>query len=82
MHGIREGRVAAEEIDRFLMGDTRLAHQGGIPLRSWLPPPVTEKHACNGNGHVHVDDEADVKTEVGEEEEKPWVNGTEVAVEA
>ncbi|TXT15691.1 hypothetical protein VHUM_00194 [Vanrija humicola] len=44
--GIREGRQAAEEVDRYLMGDTRLAHQGGIPTRSWIPPHITT------NGHA------------------------------
>jgi hypothetical protein len=33
----------AEEVDAFLMGDTRLPHQGGMPMRSWHAPPVTKK---------------------------------------
>ncbi|RSH82619.1 glutamate synthase [NADH] [Apiotrichum porosum] len=41
--GIKEGRQAAEEVDAHLMGSTRLAFQGGIPLRSWQAPPITKK---------------------------------------
>lgn len=40
--GIKEGRQAAEEVDAFLVGNTRLAHQGGIPTRSWLPPTISK----------------------------------------
>lgn len=93
MWALKEGRQAAEEVDRFLMGDTRLAHQGGMAVRSWLPPPIQAEGCngsgkcnggvCNGTGDAHIhEDEMDVKTEVGEDEEKPWTNGTEVAVEA
>ncbi len=87
MHGIREGLQAAESIDLFLMGATRLPHQGGIPKRSWLPPPVRcGGDSCNGGSCKDACEEAeeDVKTEVGDEDEKPWANGngTEVAVEA
>lgn len=46
--GIKEGRQAAEEVDAFLVGNTRLAFQGGIPKRSWLPPPITKSiHAMS-----------------------------------
>lgn len=85
---LKEGKQAAAEVDRFLMGDTRLPWQGGIAVRSWLPPPITEgvdahkcnNEKCNGNGDAHSED--DVKTEVGEGDEKPWLNGTAVAAEA
>lgn len=84
---LKEGLGAAEQIDRFLMGDTRLPHQGGMPVRSWLPPPIKcGGDSCNGGGCKATceDVEEDVKTEVGDEDEKPWANGngTEVAVEA
>ena len=36
------GRQAAEEVDAYLVGNTRLAFQGGIPKRSWLPPTVSK----------------------------------------
>ena len=39
----RSGRQAAEEVDAFLVGNTRLAHQGGMLKRSWLPPAVTKQ---------------------------------------
>ncbi|KAK4688846.1 glutamate synthase (NADH), partial [Tremellales sp. Uapishka_1] len=40
--GIKEGRQAAEEVDSFLVGSTRLAHQGGIAIRSWLAPAISK----------------------------------------
>lgn len=40
--GIQEGRKASVEVDVFLMGNSRLANQGGISLRSWVPPPALE----------------------------------------
>lgn len=73
---IREGRQAAEEVDRFLMGETRLPHQGAIPKRSWLPPPV------GLNGHVHGKGcKVEPVDEIEKEEEKPYANGNGDAVE-
>lgn len=40
--GIKEGRQAAEEVDNYLVGESRLAYQGGIPKRAWLAPAVTK----------------------------------------
>ncbi|KAK6903532.1 hypothetical protein I203_107037 [Kwoniella mangroviensis CBS 8507] len=40
--GIREGRQAAEEVDRYLMAGTHLPVQGGIERRQWIAPPVTK----------------------------------------
>ena len=42
MHGIREGRQCAEEVDAFLEGSTRLPFQGGIPKRSWVAPKISK----------------------------------------
>lgn len=42
MHGINDGRKCAEEVDAFLMGSTRLPHQGGIPVRDWIPPKIVK----------------------------------------
>ena len=39
--GIKEGRQAAEEVDTFLSGSSRLAYQGGIARRNWIAPKVT-----------------------------------------
>ena len=39
--GIKEGRQAAEEVDTYLSGDSRLAYQGGIARRNWIAPKVT-----------------------------------------
>jgi hypothetical protein len=41
VHAIKEGRQVGEEVDRFLIGSTRLPHQGGMATRSWIPPPVS-----------------------------------------
>lgn len=41
MHAIKEGRQVGEEVDRFLVGSTRLPHQGGMAIRSWIAPPIT-----------------------------------------
>jgi glutamate synthase (NADPH/NADH) len=38
--GIKEGRGVAVEVDNALEGNSRLANQGGISLRSWVPPPI------------------------------------------
>lgn len=86
VYALREGIQAAQEVDTFLMGDSKLARLGGIPVRSWNAPPVTcgsgncQGGECNGGG----DGDEDVKTEVGDDEEKPWTsNGNgEVTVEA
>ncbi|WWC59652.1 uncharacterized protein I303_102211 [Kwoniella dejecticola CBS 10117] len=43
--GIREGRQAAEEVDRFLMTGTHLPVQGGIERRQWIAPPIINKIA-------------------------------------
>lgn len=45
--GIQEGRRGAVEVDTYLEGNSRLASQGGISLRSWVPPPV-EATGANG----------------------------------
>lgn len=37
MHGINEGRQTAAEVDRFLVGDTRLPNAGSIKVRSFAP---------------------------------------------
>ena len=47
MWGIREGRQAAEEVDTFLMGSTRLPYQSGIAKRSWVPPGLTPDNASS-----------------------------------
>lgn len=48
--GIGDGRQCAEEVDAFLMGSTRLPHQGGIPGRSWVPPRASKTPGqANGN---------------------------------
>jgi hypothetical protein len=50
--GINEGRRAAAEVDEYLMGDTRLPVQSGIPKRSWIAPKVA--HALNGSAALHA----------------------------
>lgn len=40
--GIKEGRQAAEEVDSYLIGSTRLPHQGGIAKRNWIAPPIAK----------------------------------------
>ncbi|GAA5912483.1 hypothetical protein JCM8208_006614 [Rhodotorula glutinis] len=37
VHGINEGRQTAAEVDRFLVGDTRLPNAGAIKIRSFAP---------------------------------------------
>jgi len=37
VHGINEGRQTAAEVDRFLVGDTRLPNAGSIKVRSFAP---------------------------------------------
>ena len=41
VHGIREGRQCAEEVDAWLEGSTRLPFQGGIAKRTWIAPKVS-----------------------------------------
>lgn len=49
--GIREGRQVAEEVDSFLSGTSRLAHQGGITRRDWsiVPPALVASSSTDSD---------------------------------
>ncbi|GAA5893167.1 hypothetical protein JCM6882_003902 [Rhodosporidiobolus microsporus] len=52
--GINEGRSCAAEVDRFLVGDTRLPQAGSIKVRSFQPAKYTSHaNGVNGTNGVH-----------------------------